>query len=237
MDLLSPLLATDAASPRLTTYTDAGRMELSAATLANWASKGGNLMVGELGLGSGDVVVVDAPTDWMPAALVVGCWRAGVAVCAPSSPAAASAAALLTTDPDAHPDVDGEILQLSTDPFGRGVGESGGDIAFGVTDLSPELRVQGDRYAGPETGEDAVLHIDASGTPFTGAQLTSRAQERGTDGTRTVTGPWEDTDGLVDTLLPLFTGGSVVVSTDSSPDRLSHLAETERGEVLPATPR
>ncbi|MDN6326143.1 MAG: TIGR03089 family protein, partial [Corynebacterium sp.] len=37
MDLLSPFLATDPASPRLTTYTDAGRMELSAATLANWA--------------------------------------------------------------------------------------------------------------------------------------------------------------------------------------------------------
>ena len=233
MDLLSPILRTDAASPRLTTYTDAGRMELSAATLANWAAKGGNLMVGHLGLGPGDVVAVDAPTDWMPAALVVGCWRAGVAVCSTSSPAAGSAAALLTTDPDAHPDWDTEVLQLSTDPFGRGVAEAGGEVEFGVTDLSPELRVQGDRYAGPETGEDAVLLHTADGGQVTGADLRQRAAGLFSPGTRSVTGPWDDTDGLVTTLLPLFVDGSVVVSTDDDPSRLEHLAATELGTVTP----
>lgn len=237
MDLLSPFLATDPASPRLTTYTDAGRMELSAATLANWAAKGGNLMAGELGLGPGDVVVVDAPADWMPAAIVVGCWRAGVAVCSPDAPAAASAAAVVTTDPDAHPDTDAEVLQLSTDPFGRGVAEAGGDVDFGVTDLSPELRVQGDRYASPETGgrdgaETVLLHA-SDGSEVTGAQLRERAAQRFEAGTRAVTGAWADTDGLVDTLLPLFVGGSVVASTDDAAERLRHLAETERGTVTP----
>lgn len=231
MDLLSPFLQTDAASPRLTTYTDAGRMELSAATLANWAAKGGNLMAGQLGLFPGDVVVLDARTDWMPAALVVGCWRAGVAVCSPSSPASASAAALMTTDPGAHPDWDAEILQLSTDPFGRGVAEAGGDVEFGVTDLSPELRVQGDRYTGPETGEDTVLLHTVDGEPVTGADLRRRASEIFEPGTRSVTGPWADTDGLVATLLPLFVAGSVVVSTDDAPERLKHLAATELGAV------
>ncbi|MEY8567394.1 TIGR03089 family protein [Corynebacteriaceae bacterium 7-707] len=233
MDLLSPFLRTDAASPRLTTYTDAGRMELSAATLAIWAAKGGNLLAGQLGLAPGDVVAVDAPTDWMPAALVVGCWRAGVAVCAPSSPAAGTAAALLTTDPDAHPDWDADILQLSTDPFGRGVAEAGGEVEFGVTDLSPELRVQGDRYAGPETGEDTVLLHTLDGTPVTGADLRRRAGESFAPGVRSVTGPWADTDGLVAALLPLFVDGSVVVSTDDDPARLEHLAATERGTVTP----
>ncbi len=154
MDLMAPFLASDAASPRITTYTDRGRMELSAATAANWAAKGGNLFAGELGLTPGDVVVVDCPTDWLPAALVLGCWQAGVAVCSPDSPAASTAAAVITTNPDSGiADLADEVLLVSTDPFGRGVAESGGEVPFGVTDLAPELRVQGDRYAGPATGK------------------------------------------------------------------------------------
>lgn len=228
MDLMAPFLATDAASPRITTYTDRGRMELSAATAANWAAKGGNLFAGELGLGRGDVVVVDCPTDWLPAALVLGCWQAGVAVCSPSSPAAADAAAVITTDPDC--DLADEVLLVSTDPFGRGVAESGGEVPFGVTDLAPELRVQGDRYAGLASGADAVLLVDTTGAQVTGTELQDRASARG-ENVRAVTAGWVDADSLVDRLLPLFAGGSVVLSTDGDADRLAHLAEVEKGVV------
>lgn len=228
MDLMAPFLATDAASPRITTYTDRGRMELSAATAANWAAKGGNLFAGELGLGRGDVVVVDCPTDWLPAALVLGCWQAGVAVCSPSSPAAADAAAVITTDPAC--DLADEVLLVSTDPFGRGVAESGGEVPFGVTDLAPELRVQGDRYAGLASGADAVLLVDTTGAQVTGTELQDRASARG-ENVRAVTAGWVDADSLVDRLLPLFAGGSVVLSTDGDADRLAHLAEVEKGVV------
>lgn len=228
MDLMAPFLATDAASPRITTYTDRGRMELSAATAANWAAKGGNLFAGELGLGRGDVVVVDCPTDWLPAALVLGCWQAGVAVCSPSSPAAADAAAVITTDPAC--DLADEVLLVSTDPFGRGVVESGGEVPFGVTDLAPELRVQGDRYAGLTSGADAVLLVDTTGAQVTGTELQDRASARG-ENVRAVTAGWEDADSLVDRLLPLFAGGSVVLSPDGDADRLAHLAEVEKGVV------
>lgn len=228
MDLMAPFLASDAASPRITTYTDRGRMELSAATAANWAAKGGNLFAGELGLGRGDVVVVDCPTDWLPAALVLGCWQAGVAVCSPSSPAAADAAAVITTDPAC--DLADEVLLVSTDPFGRGVAESGGEVPFGVTDLAPELRVQGDRYAGLASGADAVLLVDTTGAQVTGTELQDRASARG-ENVRAVTAGWVDADSLVDRLLPLFAGGSVVLSTDGDADRLAHLAEVEKGVV------
>lgn len=228
MDLMAPFLATDAASPRITTYTDRGRMELSAATAANWAAKGGNLFADELGLGRGDVVVVDCPTDWLPAALVLGCWQAGVAVCSPSSPAAADAAAVITTDPAC--DLADEVLLVSTDPFGRGVVESGGEVPFGVTDLAPELRVQGDRYAGLASGADAVLLVDTTGAQVTGTELQDRASARG-ENVRAVTAGWVDADSLVDRLLPLFAGGSVVLSTDGDADRLAHLAEVEKGVV------
>lgn len=229
---MAPFLATDAASPRITTYTDRGRMELSAATAANWAAKGGNLFAGELGTVPGDVVVVDCPTDWLPAALVLGCWQAGLAVCSPASPAAQDAAALVTVDADRAfaTDFAGEVLLVSTDPFGRGVAESGGEVPFGVTDLAPELRVQGDRYAGLASGADAVLLVDTTGAQVTGTELQDRASARG-ENVRAVTAGWVDADSLVDRLLPLFAGGSVVLSTDASPERLAHLADVERGAV------
>lgn len=238
MDLMAPLLATDPASPRITTYTDRGRMELSATTAANWAAKGGNLLTWELGFQPGDVVAVDCPTDWLPAALVLGCWRAGVAVCPVSSPAVRRASALIVTA-DGHRDAGdpagftGEVLLVSTDPFGRGVVESGGEVPPGLTDLAPELRIQADRYTGPAGGPDEVLLIRSDGTGVTGTELRELALTTVGDGVRAVTGPWSDTEGLVTALLPLFVDGSVVLSDDGTPDRLSHLAEVEHG-VIPA---
>lgn len=240
MDLMAPLLAQDAASPRITTYTDRGRMELSATTAANWAAKGGNLCAGDLGLTPGDVVVVNCPTDWLPIALVLGCWQAGVAVCSTSSPGATSAAALITTDADAEFSVDfgGEILLLSTDPFGRGIAESGGHVPFGVTDLAPELRVQDDRYTGPLGSPDDVLLVNSEGRPMTGTELQSQAVATVGTGVRVIGGPWQDADSLVARLLALFSGGSVVLGGESAPDhtaqqaRLNQLAAIERGVTM-----
>lgn len=240
MDLMAPFMARDAASPRITTYTDQGRMELSAATAANWAAKGGNLCIGELGLSPGDTAVVDCPTDWLPIAIVLGCWQAGVAVCSPSSPAASSAAVLFTTESDAEftRDFGGEILLVSTDPFGRGVAESGGEVPFGMTDLAPELRIQGDRYTGPVGGLEDILLIDASERSISGSEIEARALASAGAGIRAVTDSWQDTDGLVARLLPLFAGGSVVLSSENTPDqsahraRLTQLAVVEKGVLL-----
>jgi hypothetical protein len=77
-----------------------------------------------------------------------------------------------------------------------------------------------------------VLLRDASGAALTGTDLQARAVARfGQDAVRAVSPAWSDTDGLVDRLLPLFVGGSVVVSTDGAAARLAHLAEVERGTV------
>ncbi|MCI1256389.1 MULTISPECIES: TIGR03089 family protein [Corynebacterium] len=234
MDLTAPLLASDPSCPRITTYTPRGRMELSAATVANWAAKAGNYFSGELGLGPGDVVVVDCPTNWLPAVLVPGCWQAGAAVCSPSSPAASDAAALLTADPDSAfaTGFDAEILQISGDPFGRGVVESGGTVPFGVTDLIPDLRVQADRYTGPVTGDTVAALVTVTGDELTGDDLRHLAARSG-QGVRLVSTGWEDADGLVRRLLPLFTGGSVVLSTDADRQRLEQLAQVEKATVSP----
>ncbi|WP_298076126.1 TIGR03089 family protein [uncultured Corynebacterium sp.] len=140
MDIIAPLVAQDPASPRLTTYTPAGRMELSAQTLHNWQSKAAHLLDS---LAPASVGIACAP-GWQPLMIVLGCCRTGVSIVD-----ADSCDVLFTDDlalAEAH---SGEVFVLSDDPFGRGVEESGGELPFGVNDFSPELRVQPDDYPGP----------------------------------------------------------------------------------------
>ena len=61
--LLDPLLKADPMGPRITYYDDATgeRIELSTATLANWAAKTANLLRDELGAGPGTRVAVLLP--------------------------------------------------------------------------------------------------------------------------------------------------------------------------------
>jgi len=67
--VLGPLLRVDPARPRITHYDDAAgsRVELSGATLANWAAKTGNLLRDELGGGPASRVAVLLPAQlWYP---------------------------------------------------------------------------------------------------------------------------------------------------------------------------
>ena len=80
--MLDPLLASDPAGPRITYYDDATgeRIELSTATLANWAAKTGNLLRDELGAGPGSRVAVMLPAHWQTAAVLFGVWWIGAEV-------------------------------------------------------------------------------------------------------------------------------------------------------------
>src|SRR6266516_2737074 len=74
--------ARDPARPLLTWYDDATgeRLDLSGATLDNWVAKTANLLVDGCGLGPGDRATVALPPHWQTAAVLLGCWSAGVAV-------------------------------------------------------------------------------------------------------------------------------------------------------------
>lgn len=74
--------AEDPAQPLLTWYDDVtgDRTELSGATLDNWVSKTANLLVDGLGLDRGDRAAVLLPPHWQTAAVLLGCWAAGVEV-------------------------------------------------------------------------------------------------------------------------------------------------------------
>ena len=77
--ILDPMLRADPVGPRITYYDDATgeRIELSGATLANWAAKTGNLLRDEMGAGPASRVAVLLPAHWQTAAVLFGVWWIG----------------------------------------------------------------------------------------------------------------------------------------------------------------
>ncbi len=142
--ILDPLMASDPAGPRITYYDDATgeRIELSTATLANWAAKTGNLLRDELGAGPSSRVAVMLPAHWQTAAVLFGIWWIGAEVVMTGQ----ADIALCTVDrlADADDAVGmGEIAVLSLDPFGKPVP----DLPVGVTDYATAVRVHGDQIS------------------------------------------------------------------------------------------
>jgi uncharacterized protein (TIGR03089 family) len=76
------MISVDPTRPLMTFYDDGTgeRVELSGATLANWVAKTANLLVDGVGLGPGQVAVVRLPPHWQTAAILLGCWLAGLTV-------------------------------------------------------------------------------------------------------------------------------------------------------------
>ena len=77
--VLDPLLRDNPAGPRITYYDDAigERVELSTATLANWAAKTANLLRDELYAGPGSQVAVLLPAHWQTRPSCSGCGGSG----------------------------------------------------------------------------------------------------------------------------------------------------------------
>src|SRR3982751_854142 len=81
---LGAVVAVDPTRPFLTWYDDGNgeRVELSGATLTNWVAKTANLLVDGVGAAPGDAAVTLLPPHWQTAAILLGCWAAGVSVAA-----------------------------------------------------------------------------------------------------------------------------------------------------------
>jgi uncharacterized protein (TIGR03089 family) len=151
--LLDPLLRDNPAGPRITYYDDATgeRVELSTATLANWAAKTANLLRDELGAGPGSRVAVLLPTHWQTTAVFLGIWWVGAEVTLAGPADIALCTADRLDEADAAVGI-GEIAVLSLDAFGKGVP----DLPVGVADYASAVRVQGDQIV-PEADPGPAL--------------------------------------------------------------------------------
>lgn len=124
--VMDPLLTADPSGPRITYYDDATgeRIELSTATLANWAAKTGNLLRDELGAGPGSRVRVLLPAHWQTVGVLLGIWYIGAEVVlsqADCDIAFCTEGAL--EDAEAAVGSAGEVIALSLDAFGRPIAD------------------------------------------------------------------------------------------------------------------
>ena len=214
MELLAHLLTADPASPRLTVYneTTGARLDFSAQTLDNWASKVGNMLLEELDLEEGSTILIDLPVSWQAATIVLGAlaagvdWRVG---------ADADGADVVFTSPEQFADHQGregvDVVLVTDDPFGRGVVESGDELPAGAIDFGPTVRFYGDQFFHPAPALPDV--VTATGGPD-----------------RVLSTGWHDAASLQSAVLePLAAGGSaVVVAGMVDADRLDEIATAEK---------
>lgn len=211
MKLLENLLTTDPASPRLTVYneTTGARMDFSAQTLDNWASKIANMLGEELDLEPGATIAVDLPVSWQGAVTALGAVAARVEVVfGPATPVDAVFTSLERYDSWSGASCD--IVLVSEDPFGRGIEESGGTVPDGALDFGPIVRFYGDQYYGDAPALSSLV--------------------AGSGSERLLSTGWTDWESFSRVVLaPLAAGGSaVVVAGCVSTSRLDDIAANER---------
>jgi uncharacterized protein (TIGR03089 family) len=215
--ILDPLMASDPAGPRITYYDDATgeRIELSTATLANWAAKTGNLLRDELGAGSSSRIAVLLPAHWQTAAVLFGIWWIGAEVVTSGGGQGGADVALCTVDRLAEADEAvgvGEVAVLSLDPFGKPVP----DLAVGVTDYATAVRVHGDQIV-PERHPGAALDGRSVTEVLTAAEASAAAQGLAAQDRVLSSASWDGADEVTANLLAVFAVGASLVQV-ANPD-------------------
>jgi uncharacterized protein (TIGR03089 family) len=217
-DLLTAAIDVDPTRPLLTFYDDAigERTELSGATLANWVAKAANLLVDGAGLGPGDRALVLLPPHWQTAAVLLGCWSAGLAAGpAPAGDAVVPDIAFVAADRTGEVTV-GERYALGLHPFGLPLRE----VPAGYADFSLEVRGYGDRFtpAAPVTDQEALC-----------AAAVRRAGELGmVPGDRVLIDAGAHPDPVDWLLAPLAARASSVLCGHLDPDRVAARVASER---------
>lgn len=214
------------ARPLITHYDDAtgSRVELSAATLRNWAAKTANWLVDEYDVEPGTRVAVLLPAHWQAAGVLLGAWWCGAEVVA--DPAGAEVAFVPPALDVASAPGAAVVAAVSLDPMGR---DLGGAVPDGAVDYIAESRLHGDDFLALTPVPDTTPCLAGA----TVAEVLAAAQQRAgdlTDQSRVLsTLEWSVPDGVMAGLLTvLAAGASLVQVSNPAEDRLAKHAETER---------
>lgn len=222
-------MTSDPAGPRITYYDDATgeRIELSTATLANWAAKTANLLRDEMGAGPGSRVAVLLPAHWQTAAVLFGIWWIGAEVVLGDNASEGADVALCTVgtlvDADAAVGM-GEIAVLSLDPFGKPVA----DLPVGLTDYASAVRVHGDQVS-PEPHPGTALDGRSPDQLLSAARDSAAAQGLSPSDRVLSSATWDTPGALIDNLVAVFAAGASLVQV-ANPDagKLDRRREMER---------
>lgn len=210
------MMRADPVGPRITYYDDASaeRIELSAATLANWAAKTGNLLRDELGAAAGSRIAVLLPAHWQTAAVLFGAWWIGAEVLL-EAPDGDADVALCTAERLDEADAavaGGEVVVLSLDPFGR----PAPDLPVGVTDYATAVRVHGDQIIAERAPGPALAGSSADDVL---AECEKCAAALGLTSSDRVwsTKDWNNPTALIENMLTVFAAGASLVQV-ANPD-------------------
>jgi len=216
--LLAVTVTADPTRPLLTWYDDAtgDRTELSGATLANWVAKTANLVVDSAGLAPGEPAGVLLPPHWQTAAVLLGCWSAGVRVAAGRQPVEVLFAAADRLGEAADWPA-GERYLLVLAPMAAPARE----VPSGFADYVTEVRGHGDHF----TPYPAVGSQDAE----LAGRAARRATELGLDpGTRVLIDAARYPDPVDWLLAPLSVSASVVLCGNLDPAKLADRIMAEK---------
>lgn len=218
-------MASDPAGPRITYYDDATgeRIELSTATLVNWAAKTGNLLRDEMGAGPSSRVAVLLPAHWQTAAVLFGIWWIGAEVVTDAEADIALCTIDRLADADDAVGV-GEVAVLSLDPFGK----PATGLPVGVTDYATAVRVHGDQIS-PERHPGAALAGLSVDEVLVAAQTSAAAQGFTASDRVMSSAPWNTAEEITANLLALYSVGASLVQV-ANPDTaaLDRRRQTEK---------
>jgi uncharacterized protein (TIGR03089 family) len=222
--LLAPLRR-NPARPLVTHYDDVAgtRVELSVATLSNWAAKTANWLVEEHDVEPGDRVAVLLPAHWQTAGVLLGAWWCGAEVVA--SPEGATVAFVPPTREAVGATV---TAAVSLDPMGRDLGAA---VPTGTVDYIAESRLHGDDFLAltPVPGDTPCLAGSTVDSVLAEARALAESHGLTTTSRALSTQDWTVPDGVLAGLLPvLAAGASLVQVTNPDQEKLARHRETER---------
>jgi uncharacterized protein (TIGR03089 family) len=238
-DLLAAVLRRDAAAPLVTDYDDAtgDRIELSAATLANWVAKTANLLQEEFDAGPGRTVAVVLPVHWQTAAVLLAVWSCGAAVldtAAEDDGRLAEADVVLAAQDRLAPleELDlPDLLGLSLHPLGMGMTGYAGP----ARDFALEVRAHGDVFTPWQPVDPAArglltggLELTLGGLAGTAGELAGRLGLAAGDRVLVDERAAAEAGPVAWLLAPLAAGASIVLVRAADPGRLPARAAAER---------
>lgn len=231
--LFAPLVAAAPARPLITYYDDAAgtRVELSRATMANWAAKTANWLRDELDVEPGMRVAVRLPAHWQTAGVLLGAWWCGAAITDD-----ASGAAVAFVPPGAQVAGADVVAVVALDPLGRGLDTPPAgravdylnDARMHADDFTPYDAVSGDGPALLGSTVDDVVALAGQRAAVLGLGGDSRVLS---------TLDWALPDGLVDGLLAVLAAdASLVQCANLDPTKLAARRASERVTTILGDP-
>ncbi len=221
--------------PLVTFYDDATgeRVELSAATYANWVAKTAGLLQDELDLTRGARVHLDLPAHWLTPVWLGAAWSLGALVT--SGATAAPDTDLVVCGPagvERHAGGAVPVVALSLRPMGARFAEP---LPAGVLDYGLVVWGQPDAFFPDESpsADDAAWSQEGSPLSQEGLLRTAGESPWSALGTRLLTdlAP-ASAEGLTALVAPLAAGGGTVWVHRADPDGWDRRAETEHATVL-----